>query len=46
MIPALQCELMSPKGTLEGEKYLWSSNHQITATPYNEPQGTQDPGPG
>ena len=33
MIPALWCEFLSPKGTQEGEEYLWS-------TPYSEPQGS------
>ena len=37
-IAALQCELMSSKGTQKGEEYLQSSNHQAAATPYNEPQ--------
>ena len=40
--PALQCELVSPKGTQEGEEYLWSSNNQMAATPYGKPKGAQE----
>ena len=32
-------ELVNPEGTWEGKKYLPSSSHQTTATPYNEPWG-------
>ena len=35
---SLPCELLSPKGTLEGE-YLRSGSCQMAATPYGESQG-------
>ena len=50
VIAALQCEVVSPKGTQEGEEYLLSSSHLTAAvTPYSEPQEssgceTQDTG--
>ena len=37
---ALQCELVNPKDTQEGEKYLQSSRYQTAATPFSEPQGS------
>ena len=40
VVTAFQCQLVSPKGTQEGEKYLWSTTHQTAATSYNEPQGS------
>ena len=40
VIATLQYELVSPKGTQEGEEYLWSSSHQTAATPYGELQGS------
>ena len=36
---ALQCE---PKGTQEGEKYLQSNSHQISAPPNGKPEAAQD----
>jgi len=39
-IAALQCELVSPKGTQEGE-YLLSNSHQTTTTLYGEPRGKE-----
>ena len=41
MTAAFQGEPVSPKGIQEGE-YLSSSSYQTAATPYGEPQGTQD----
>ena len=32
VILALQCEMVSPKGTQEGEECLWSNSHQTAAT--------------
>ena len=40
VIAALQYELVSPKGTQEGEEHLWSSSYQTAATPYGELQGS------
>ena len=37
---ALQCELVTLKGTQEEEEYLWSTNHQTDSTTYGEPQGS------
>ena len=39
-IAALQCEQVSPKGTQEGEEYLWPGSHQTAATLCGEPQGS------
>ena len=33
--PALQCELVSPKGTQKGEESLPSNCHETAATPYS-----------
>ena len=37
-IAALQCELVSLKGTQEGEEYLQPNSHQTAATMYSEHQ--------
>ena len=38
-ITVVQGELVSSKGTQEGEEYLPSSSPQTAATPHGEPQG-------
>ena len=41
-IAALQCELVSPKSTQEGEEYMQSNSHQTVATQHRElPRGTR-----
>ena len=41
VIATLQCELVNPKGTQEGE-YLRASSLGTTATPYGEPWGNSE----
>ena len=39
-IAVLQRKRVSPKGSQEGEEYLWPDSRQTAATPCGEPQGS------
>ena len=39
--PPSKCDFLSPKGTHDGEQYLWWGGHPAAATPRGEHWGTQ-----